>query len=74
MKREWVLGWEARLLLLATAVLVVFGLILFGHTMYNLSLAWLDQWWPMAIVILGAYLIYQAVMARRAAQDAAANK
>ena len=26
MKREWVLGWEARLLLLATAVLVVFGL------------------------------------------------
>jgi hypothetical protein len=56
------------------AALVVFGLILFGHTMYGLSLTWLEQWWPMAIVVLGAYLIYQAVMGRRTAQDAAANK
>jgi TM2 domain-containing membrane protein YozV len=56
------------------AALVVFGLILFGHTMYRLSLDWLEQWWPMVIIGLGAYLIYQAVMARRAAQNPAADK
>jgi hypothetical protein len=50
------------------AALVIFGLILFGHTMYGLSLTWLEQWWPMAIVGLGAYLVYQAVMSRRAGQ------
>ena len=26
MKKEWILGWEARLLVLITAVLVVFGI------------------------------------------------
>jgi len=56
------------------AALVIFGLILFGHTMYRLSLDWLEQWWPMAIVGLGAYLVYQAVMSRRAAQNPAANQ
>ena len=56
------------------AALVIFGLILFGHTMYNLSLAWLEQWWPMAIVGLGAYLLYQAFASRRAGQNATANK
>jgi TM2 domain-containing membrane protein YozV len=56
------------------AALVIFGLILFGHTMYNLSLAWLEQWWPMAIVGLGAYLLYQAIASRRTEQNAALNK
>jgi len=60
--------------LVGGAALVIFGLILFGHTMYNLSLAWLEQWWPIAIVGLGAYLIYQAFASRRAGQDAAANQ
>jgi hypothetical protein len=60
--------------LVGGAALVIFGLILFGHTMYNLSLAWLEQWWPMAIVGLGAYLLYQAIASRRAGQDTAANK
>ena len=56
------------------AVLVIFGLILFGHTMYSLSLDWLEQWWPIAIIGLGAYLIYQSVMSRRAAESPAADK
>ena len=56
------------------AVLVIFGLILFGHTMYSLSLDWLEQWWPVAIIGLGAYLIYLSVMSRRAAESPAADK
>jgi hypothetical protein len=55
------------------AALVIFGLILFGHTMYGLSLDWLERWWPMAIIGLGAYLIYQAVASRRAAESPAAD-
>ena len=56
------------------AVLVIFGLILFGHTMYSLSLDWLEQWWPVAIIGLGAYLIYLSVASRRAAESPAADK
>jgi len=55
-------------------VLVIFGLILFGHTMYSLSLDWLEQWWPVAIIGLGAYLIYLSVASRRAAESPAADK
>jgi len=40
-------------------VLIGAGLILFGHTMFNMSLAWVADWWPMALVGLGAWLVYQ---------------
>jgi len=39
--------------------LIAAGLVLFGHTMFGMSLAWVGQWWPMAIVGLGAWLIYE---------------
>jgi len=40
-------------------VLIATGLVLFGHTMFGYSLAWVAQWWPMALVGLGAWLVYQ---------------
>ena len=39
--------------------LVAAGLVLFGHTMFGMSLAWVGQWWPMVIVGGGAWLVYQ---------------
>ncbi len=39
--------------------LIAAGLVLFGHTMFGMSLAWVGQWWPMAVVGGGAWLVYE---------------
>ena len=41
----------------AGVVLVVIGLILFFNTKFDMSLEWLEEWWPLAAVGFGIYLI-----------------
>lgn len=43
--------------LMGGLLLVVFGGLLFAHTRYDYSLDWLADWWPMALVIYGIYLM-----------------
>lgn len=43
---------------------VVIGLILFSRTMFHWSLDWVGDWWPMGLVALGAWLIYEDLMAK----------
>ena len=45
--------------------LVLIGLLLFANTALGLSLDWLEQWWPMGLVIAGGYLIYLNVTAKK---------
>lgn len=45
---------------LGGAVLVAIGLVLFSRTMFGVSLEWTEDWWPLAIVLFGGYLIYKA--------------
>jgi len=45
--------------------LVLVGLLLFANTALGLSLDWLEQWWPMGLVIAGGYLIYLNVVAKK---------
>ncbi len=45
--------------------LVAVGLLLFANTALGMSLDWLEQWWPMGLVLLGAYLIYANQTAKR---------
>lgn len=40
-------------------IFVVAGLVLFSHTMFGLSLAWVGRWWPIALVAVGGWLIYE---------------
>ena len=47
-------------------VLIGAGLVLFGHTMFGMSLRWVADWWPMALVGLGAWLVYQDWQAKQA--------
>jgi hypothetical protein len=47
-------------------VLVAVGLVIFSNTMFGVSLEWLERWWPLGLVIGGAYLIYSSVRDRRA--------
>ena len=45
--------------------LVLIGLVAFANTMFGVSLEWLERWWPMAVVALGVWLIYNAIQTRQ---------
>jgi len=46
---------------LVGGVLMLFGAIALSNTMFGLSLRWLEQSWPVFPILLGAFLIYQAI-------------
>jgi len=41
------------------AALVLLGIFFLAHTRFGMPLEWLEQWWPMALVIAGLFLLYQ---------------
>jgi hypothetical protein len=41
------------------AIIAVGGIML-ANTRFGLSLAWIEEWWPMAVIGFGAYLFYRA--------------
>ena len=47
--------------------LIVIGGLLFANTALGMSLDWLEQGWPMGLVLLGAYLVYASAAAKRTA-------
>ncbi|OGT71773.1 MAG: hypothetical protein A3H44_15150 [Gammaproteobacteria bacterium RIFCSPLOWO2_02_FULL_57_10] len=42
------------------SALLIGGVIALSNTLFNLPLDWLENWWPMAPILLGAYLVYRA--------------
>lgn len=40
--------------------LLVGGVMALSNTLFNLPLEWLEDWWPMAPIAFGAYLVYRA--------------
>ena len=51
--------------------LMLVGVIALSHTLFGVPLDWLEKWWPLALVGVGAWLIYPTV-AGKAKTDAAA--
>lgn len=51
------------------ALLVVVGFVLLLHTRFGVSLDWVGQWWPVAPMIFGVYLLARAIEQRRAGQE-----
>ena len=41
--------------------MVAFGAILLANTRFDMSLAWVEDWWPAAIILFGAYLVFKAM-------------
>jgi hypothetical protein len=41
-------------------IVVAIGLLLLSQTLFDVSLEWLEEWWPAVIVLFGAYLIFKA--------------
>ncbi len=42
-------------------LLIVAGAVILSHTLYGYSLEWLSHWWPLGLVLVGAYLVYEYV-------------
>ncbi|MCX6544660.1 MAG: hypothetical protein NTV05_09630 [Acidobacteria bacterium] len=52
--------------LVGGACLVVFGIVLFMHTIFGLPMEWVTRWWPLALVLVGAWLVYASIQSRAA--------
>jgi len=50
--------------LLIGSLLVLAGIVISSHTIFGYSLEWLRRWWPAALILVGAYLVVQAIMDR----------
>ncbi len=55
--------------ILGGGLLVATGIVLFLHTRFGMSLDWIEEWWPLAVIGFGAYLVFKAIAERQAADD-----
>jgi len=46
-------------------ILVIVGSLLLLNTLFGISLDWLEAWWPVAPIFIGAYLLYRAIQDRK---------
>jgi hypothetical protein len=53
------------------AALVLVGVIALSHTLFGVPLDWIEQWWPVALIGVGAWLIYPAFAAKKGNDTAA---
>ena len=44
---------------------MVLGVLLLTNTLWGMSLAWVENWWPVAPIMMGAYLVVKAAQERR---------
>jgi hypothetical protein len=51
--------------------LVLVGVIALSHTLFGVPLDWLEKWWPLALVGVGAWLIYPSIAGKKATDTAA---
>lgn len=51
--------------LLGGAVLILAGGIALAHTRFGMPLEWLEQWWPVGLVLSGGYLLFLAWQDRK---------
>jgi hypothetical protein len=50
--------------LVGGVLLMLAGLLIASRTIFGFPLEWLQRWWPMAPILFGAYLVYQALRER----------
>jgi hypothetical protein len=64
------LGQEPQILgargsMMAGIILIVLGLLILLPAKFDVSMEWLEDWWPLLIVALGIYLVARARQSRR---------
>jgi len=58
--------------ILGGLLLIAAGAILLSRTAWNISLAWMEDWWPVAPILFGVYLVVRAILDRQKAEKAQA--
>lgn len=56
---------EIRGSVLGGLALIVAGVLALAHLRFGLSMAWVERWWPVALIGFGIYLVWKAVKAAR---------
>jgi hypothetical protein len=51
--------------------LVLVGVIALSHTLFGMRLDWIEQWWPVALIGVGAWLIYPTIAGKKKTDTAA---
>lgn len=51
--------------------LVIVGVVALSHTLFGVPLDWLEKWWPVALMAVGAWLIYPTFAAKKRTDTAA---
>lgn len=59
--------------LIGGTLLLTVGFVLLLHTRFDVRLDWIEDWWPAAPMVLGAYLIYLAISERHGLSEAQAE-
>ena len=59
-----VLSYPGKGSLAGGVALIGIGLLFFAHTRFGIPLDWLEQWWPIGLVLAGAYLLYLSIRDR----------
>ena len=44
----------------AGVILMLLGVLIILDLNFNVSMEWVESWWPLALVIFGGYLVYKA--------------
>jgi TM2 domain-containing membrane protein YozV len=50
-----------------------FGFVLLMETAWNMSLRWLEEYWPVGVIAFGLYLVWKAIDDRRKREQTAAE-
>jgi hypothetical protein len=51
--------------LIGGAAITLVGVLLLSHTLFDVSLRWVEDWWPVALIGVGVYLVYRGVQDRQ---------
>jgi hypothetical protein len=46
------------------SILIAVGVVLLLHTRWGISLDWIEDWWPVAPILLGVWLVVRAIQER----------
>ncbi len=50
--------------------LIVLGGVFLSNTLFDLPLDWMEHWWPIAPILVGAYLLARGILDRRPSAEA----
>ena len=54
-------------------LLIAVGTALLLNTRFDISFVWVEDWWPMAPILLGVYLLFKAIQERSAAPSSSSS-